>query len=476
MSGTTATRLRRLVLRALPDDPFETDLAPKNIYFAEGHWKALHPQRPLVLGDRGTGKTFWWQVLSSRAGGQVLSAILGPSMARIRFQVRVAYGTSATEHFEPPGQDTLERLFAVSDPRPVWKTLLMAPLFPEHAALRRSVSWEKRVTWVAAHPEQSDRMLRERDRELLAGGEVHLLLIDAVDRMRSTWSGLVHVHRALLSLLLEFTTFQAIRVKAFLRSDLVEEPEVTRFPDASKLLTAAVSLRWTPADLYGLLWQRLGNAAGLGKTLRDLSPKQWGRDDARPFAWRLREGVGTDDEFHAKLWHAFAGRWMGANSRRGHTYTWLPKHLADARGQASPRSFLAAVRRAAEKTPDDNLLALSPRAIQEGVRGASEIRAREIVEDFPWMSQALGALGGVLVPNTQSVLVERWEHDGLLERLDLDVTARRRRSHGLGLDALVGELVTLGVMQRLPDDRINVPDVYRLGFRMHRRGGVRPTG
>ena len=41
---------------------------------------------------------------------------------------------------------------------------------------------------------------------------------------------------------------------------------------------------------------------------------------------------------------------MGTNRRRGKTYTWLPNHLADAKGQVSPRSFLIAVREAQRET------------------------------------------------------------------------------------------------------------------------------
>jgi hypothetical protein len=146
--------------------------------------------------------------------------------------------------------------------------------------------------------------------------------------------------------------------------------------------------------------------------------------------------------------------------------------LCDAFGRVSPRTFLTAVREAARATPDAEQQTIYHRAIQEGVRGAAGVRAREIREDFPWTERALRALEGLLVPCDSQRVLAAWRRAQLEKELDTDAEARRRRRHGSDLRGVLDDLVDLGVMQRLRDGRINVPDVYRLGFKMKRRGGV----
>jgi hypothetical protein len=52
------------------------------------------------------------------------------------------------------------------------------------------------------------------------------------------------------------------------------------------------------------------------------------------------------------LFEAIAGQWMGPDRRRGSTYLWLVGHLADAKGETSPRSFVLALKEAARRTRD----------------------------------------------------------------------------------------------------------------------------
>lgn len=281
------------------------------------------------------------------------------------------------------------------------------------------------------------------------------------------------IHRELCELLLDLRVYRSIRAKAFVRTDVLSDPKVLAFPDSSKLRTAAVELTWSRKDLYGVLWQYLANGQADSAAFRSLH-RGWERYTGAFEMWQVPIPLRENEEDQAAPWHKLAGSWMGANERKGDTYTWLTNHLADALGRVSPRSFLTAVRVAAEKTRDTEVTPIHHTTIQDGVREASAIRAREIGEDFPWMKTALDALGGLLVPCTPRAMISAWEHADLGSQLDQEESARRRRSQGKGLDALVDELVELGVIQRLNDGRINVPDVYRLGFGMRRKGGVRP--
>src|SRR5690606_1130957 len=152
---------------------------------------------------------------------------------------------------------------------------------------------------------------------------------------------------------LEFRPYRRLRVKCFLRTDQVDETRVADFPDASKVLSTSVELNWTREDLYGLLWQYLGNANGPdSEQFLEISSETFGVEwDVatvgsirinRVSPWNI-----ADENAQRDLFHAIAGSWMGRDPRRGFPYTWIPSHLADASGKVSPRSFLAALREAA---------------------------------------------------------------------------------------------------------------------------------
>lgn len=460
--------LRRCIRANIPKDLFDNDLDPRTIYVPVSHWKALDPTRALVIGDRGTGKTFWWEALASPQGPAIL-ARFAPGLAPGGIEVKVAYGAKPAADFVPPPPDTRQRAFQTHAAKAVWKTLLLSQAVP--ACFEPGASLNARVRWVEANPEASDEALQRLDAALAGKGKFLVLLFDAIDSVLVGWETLVTIHRALCELLLDLRAFRCIRAKAFVRSDVIDDPKVLTFPDSSKLRTAAVELTWRRVDLYGLLWQYLANGPLDGRSFRAES-RGWKK--AEFDIWHVPAALREDAEAQADLWHGIAGHWMGAGERKGDTYTWLTNHLADASGRVSPRSFLTAVRVAAERTLDDEETPIYHAAIQDGVREASAIRAREIGEDFPWMKTALLALEGLLVPCTARAMVDAWRHADLEAQLDQDDSARRRRSQGKDLDALVEELVQLRVVQRLADGRINVPDVYRLGFGMRRKGGVKP--
>ena len=196
---------------------------------------------------------------------------------------------------------------------------------------------------------------------------------------------------------------------------------------------------------------------------------------------------------------------MGLGPKRGFPYTWIPNHLADTEGRVSPRSFLAALRRAVEHTQaehSEHQNALHYDSIKRGVRAASQIRAGEIREDYPWVHRVLMSLAGMVVPCAFEEIAERWCNEEVLERLteeidqneltelveDLPEEVPERLIEGedqneskllprhveQGPDGVRTDLEALGIFMRLRDGRVNVPDVFRVGYGLGRRGGVRP--
>jgi hypothetical protein len=195
--------------------------------------------------------------------------------------------------------------------------------------------------------------------------------------------------------------------KVFLREDQAERT-VFNFPDASKLTATKAELVWARHDLHGLLWQRLINAPDAqGVRLRNVCPNVK-QDDV----WRVAQAMKSESEAQRKAFEALAGPWMGRDKRRGIPYTWSVGHLADGRGQTSPRSFLAAIRQAAEDSSErypQHDYALHFESIKRGIQKASEIRVQEMAEDYPWVPDVLSALSGMNVPVEFDAVQEKWE-------------------------------------------------------------------
>jgi hypothetical protein len=158
-------------------------------------------------------------------------------------------------------------------------------------------------------------------------------------------------------------------------------------------------------------------------------------------------------------------------------YTWSVGHLADGRGQTSPRSFLAAIRQAAEDTQErylDAYHALHYESIKRGIQKASEIRVAEIAEDYPWVPDVLSVLRGMNVPCEYSAILERWQqhYPNGPQSISLDRLPPQHAERGW--DGIRDDLIRVGLIEFRKDSRIDMPDLYRVGFGLGRKGGVKP--
>jgi hypothetical protein len=133
----------------------------------------------------------------------------------------------------------------------------------------------------------------------------------------------------------------------------------------------------------------------------------------------------------------------------------------------------------AERYPDHSL-PLHYTAIQDGVVAASEIRVLEITEDYPWVKPLLEAARGLVVPCTPRELTQTWTPDCLQEAAAASVLKLPPKRYttdpfrGGRVDALVDDLVELAVLYRTENGRLNMPDIFRVGFGIKRKGGVKP--
>jgi hypothetical protein len=343
--------------------------------------------------------------------------------------------------------------------------------------------WKNRVRWVEENPEALDRTLAREDGEAGRRGATHIVLFDALEHLHDDRMRADKLVGGVLRLALDLRTrTRNIRAKVFIRHDMLESG-LPHAPDVSKLLNNAADITWTDASLYGLFFHRIGNAVDdNSRDFRSAHPR-WHKDGGTVDRYDAPSELRGDRDRQKEVFVEMAGPYMGANHRKGHTYTWLPNHLMDGRGQVSPRSFLSALTVAARETEANHAghgYALHYDAIRRGVQAASIIRVAEMGEDIPWVSVAGGLLAGIAVPAELDLIVDQWGSRSLgdeLARLTResrrdDVAVRTGPMHPDDYPKLVDELVALGVVTRRRDGRVDLPDVYRIAFNIGRRGGV----
>lgn len=451
----------------------------REIYAPPSHADALDPNRALVVGNRGVGKSFWASVLAGTET-RAAAAKAYPALHLDKLDVHLGFheGASGISSVAPPATILRMALSIADDAAWIWRSVVLKALRPGLGPNRLS----ERVVWLATDPELYEEAIEEADRELVTKGRRALIVFDALDVMATDWNTIHDLTLGLARVALEMSSRRAIRVKMFMRRDQFNDMRRKTFSDFSKLRTAAVELEWSPVDLYGALFNRLWRDKKSADAIRRLSEGVglYSRSGAMP------KSLQDSPIAQEKLFAEFAGAFMGINAKRGRTYTWVPKHLADGHGETSLRSFLIALKEAAQQTADRNRLAIDRVSISQGVLKASDTRREEIKEDHPWVEDALQPLAGLTVPCTQYEILERWEDSKTIakisKRSDPERPAAPIQLALIAQDAelwemesaLLTALEELGVIERRDAERVNVPDIFRVTAKIKRKGGLAP--
>lgn len=480
---------RKALTETLPQND-EASSAPSAevsyTYVPPSHARALDPDNTLVEGIRGAGKSFWWAALNSDPHRRYLASAFPETRISTKIEISQGFGSQLSPQLAP-GKDTLAQLTETFEPRHIWRAVIATHIhFPEPFPKDK---WNEKVKWVKENPEEYDEFLYSADEQLNKGKKVHLILFDALDRLADDWDHIRPLARSLFQVALDMRSCRAIRTKLFVRPDMVEDRDILNFPDSSKLLARKVPLTWQRADLYALLFQCLGNAQGMeGEQFRDHCLKEFNitwDHDSKSKAWIVPKQLRHQEDIQKAVFHAIAGPTMAGGQsghKRGFPYTWLPNHLLDGRDQVSPRSFCSALRRAAlESIPEEWTFPLHYKSIQTGVQEASRIRVDEITrEDYPWVQQIMSALSGhIIVPCESMNIISIWNEkrtiDNFRTLIDSKNGVKLPPQHlNEGPEGILKDLEELGLIKRLRDGRIQIPDVYRIGFGLGRKGGVKP--
>jgi hypothetical protein len=474
-----------------------TDGSPDDwadVYIPPSHLQALDPQRMVVEGMRGSGKSFWTGVLTNREfrrelGAQAIGFDLKQALSSIQESHRIALdvGTQGTAF---PNSAELTQLLALPGVKPetIWMVAILRS-FPVDSELGMPVStdkfdaWTAPVAWAGLNPARLSNGLTLLDQQLAQSRQIALVVIDAIDRASNDLSEVSAMAAGLLRVLLELRFAKGLRIKAFFREDVLSRasPSVV---DGSKLLNNKVVLQWNQSDLYGLAFYRMAqHSPAFREQFRQITGYSWRQDSAQRYVC----DQASNPEMQKLFWRALVGDYMGKAATKGHSYPYIFNHLSDGLGRVAPRIFLVALREALTVTAGqyaEKPYVIHHEAIKDGVRKASTDRAEELKTEYEWIEPALSCIRAhkETVPIDWATLEPIWlaNNAAVLNEIEaMRNTAlipwRSDAGNAVKIESLRTTLDQIGVIKsRMKGDceRIEIPDIYRLAYKIGRKGGI----
>jgi hypothetical protein len=475
----------RAAIASLPADVSNDAIggyAPKleELYAPETHAAALDPTAPIVQGARGTGKSFWAGVLG-QDDLRKAAAMAYPRLGLTRLDVQ--FGYTGIEGPQGIGRDKLDQCLSaeagIEEARAFfWATILRALA----SAAGQPTPSLPGLMDAARDLDTREARLSQTDQALQKSGKILLIVYDALDTLATSWPRRRLLTQALLEVVWAMRAYRAVRMKLFLRPDQIED-DALQFVELPKLRTGAVRLTWSGTDLYGLLFARLslGEAQEpFGRLLSSLGLRAGSRDQILTRQWSL----GQDVAHQQALMTALAGPYMADGEhgyKTGMTYHWPLKHLGDAFDEVTPRSFLGLMIAAARYGVAPSERVITPGGIQHGLRAASKTQVDQLHQEFPWIKGVLAPLSGLLLPQKEQQVFAAWRR---ARTLQLAITDARKEGylppvHPDQGDApqereLYTALERIGVMLRRKDDRLDMPDLFRVAAKLLKKGGTAP--
>jgi hypothetical protein len=456
-------------LKSDDDDAVAQD--PKWFLPLDAHRRALRLETLVVRGGRGAGKSSLFHFLGHVQKQPSLGATLGAAPEAVTTWLEGFGGGS--EHPSLPVVGAFGESAGDDRRRSFWFAWLCARLsattgvsLPLGALASVLQSADPAAFADAATRELAslsawlDALERKQTAPIVVTYDaLDRIGIDSITRRRMTES--------LLAMWLSLADrYRRIRPKVFVREDLFQA-SLSAFPDASKLDARSVSIEWRVEDLYRVLIKHMANTSDELKrwiegSSRAISLTQGGALGWMPPDTIPEKGKGSQKGFVDHL----AGELMGSGAKKGLTYRWIPNRLQDAHARSVPRSILSLVRSAAvfaiDRGPDaQSLRLLTPTELQGALERTSVRRVKELKEEFPVVAR-LENLRGRTVMLARSRAIEGLGHKTSL--------ADEHEEDG---EQVLRTLIELGVMSERPDGRIDVPDIYRYGFGILRKGGVK---
>ncbi len=468
----------RSALSRLPSDhdaKGEHKPSPDEIFAPEQHANALDPYTSIVVGSRGTGKSFWAGVLNDDDNRAVASEFY-PHLNLNK--IIVADGYSSTTH-----QRYLDNLVPLGSENELAYLFWQATIIKAATEKLKPTSMPKKLSTYMkkyADPEDAEIYLLKLDKLLSKDESILLITFDALDTISRDWNRSTLILDSLFEVIWSLRARKFIKAKVFIRPEQLND-ESLRFVEMPKLRSSRVQLEWNQVELYGLLFSRLAFECK-NEAFIKLSNKIGCPLPLKDFKKRNSWSLSHDKNSQKKIMSYFAGPYMGTNYKKGGTYDWPYKHLADANGEVTPRSFVKLFVGASRYNDSTQKSIITPEGIRHGLREASKVRVDQLVIEYRWISRALAPLAGLRVPCEIYELFERWKKSNTIKvimdtAVDKDNgflppfpnTIRTARN-----EALLDSMAKIGVVEYRQDGRIDIPDLFRVAALMLKKGGLSP--
>ncbi len=463
----------------LPQQPRQSDNDPiesRYFYAPTSHAKALHPDTMLVEGVHGVGKSEWWLQLSNPEHLKSIASVL-PRAELENTKCSIGFGEASSKQY--PSKEVLANLLKNNDAQTIWKAIVTFAVL--QWPFEDSLQWADKINEYKRYPEEWERHLLSVDEDLSTENKKHIVLFDALDYAADDWKTLKELLKGLLQAALKFRSFRAIRLKIFVRPDMLQDSSIYSFTGCSKIINNKLTLEWSKLELFNLLWQYLGNDVDGGEAFRDGCGQhfqQYWTHHADADTWLIPETMRRDEALQKKIFHALVGDWMGGGPKSGSPYIWLGHHFEDGFGKVSPCSFLAALHEAAasDELTQEQEYPLNHKALKKGVQKASKIQVRTLNEHSRWLEVLLKGKD-LSFPCDFDNIKDVW--CGIRSEVDDAINhpgSMRPPSYSdsdFYYEGIKDYLVTLGIFQPMLDGKINMPEVYRIGYGLHRRGGIK---
>jgi hypothetical protein len=261
--------------------------------------------------------------------------------------------------------------------------------------------------------------------------------------------------------------------------------ETLRFIELPKLRSGSVELEWNQADLYGLLFFRLLECTrGLVREDFETMAEEIGAPVPNSdLQVRRKWALVTDTDAQREMMTSLAGPYMGRSYKNGGTYDWPYKHLGDAKGNVTPRSFIKLFVEAAsfrEGSSADRVI--FPEGIRHGLREASQVRVDQLGLEYPWIMRALAPLAGLTVPCPADTIFDRWKETNTVKVILAAATNPENgflppfppRARDPFLQLAVA-MERIGVLSFRSDGRVDMPDLFRVAALMLKKGQTTPA-
>ncbi|CAO5166914.1 CobQ/CobB/MinD/ParA nucleotide binding domain-containing protein [Frankia sp. AiPs1] len=446
-------RMSAGIAEAQSDDEFEETYLRTGII-----QQALRPDRPLIRGRKGTGKTALFRKLAM-AGGVAVTSPSG--LARRAWT---------------PSSDTFKAVDSIiadtgTDWRVAWSALIgvtvrlrggprlpVPAIFGGLVCVRGPESQYSEIDLVqdlraVLSVPDAGLVVWQWIRELdAATDEQTFLLFDGLDAgFGPTAADLARRREGvagLLALLGERgDELSRLRMKVLIRDDIYRSVPV---PNQSHFYGREARLSWADqTDYLKVVIKQALRAPVVARLVRTEVP------DALPDGAVDRVESWSQGQV-LDVWRVLVGERV-SGGKTAFTHNWVWNRLADSNGDHSPRSLIRLFDRAAERERDWHGSApyerslIRPRALVESLEDISDQEMRSVEEEFPELGplfEALRAAGRTPFPA------------GELARVEADVV-------NLGLE--VG-LLGIDLGSRDDAERYRVPELYRKALGMGRKG------